>query len=155
MPTPKVGLFGTFSKIDPKIWKISKFQTVVEIALVNGFRWNLCQMEALGSNFQDFLEFWIFINFSMFSTYLNVDQIRIFGNYRKCKNVWFLGKKCEIWVKMFLQPFFSVTIFYNYNRSKVVHIFVNHIFRFSIFSRFPYINSLMKWWWKSENPYSW
>ena len=113
IPTYKVDLFGTFSKIDPKIRKISKFQTVVEIALVNGFRWNLWQMEALGSIFQDFLEFWIFINFSMFSTYLNIGQIRIFGNYRKYqklmvfgyKNVKF-GWKCS---KNVFATFFSVT----------------------------------------------
>ena len=95
MPTPKVGLFGTPSKIDPKIRKISKFQTALEIALVNGFWWNLVQMKGLGLFFQDFLKFWIFINFSMFSTYLNMTKIRIFGKYQKHRKSMVRGQVFE------------------------------------------------------------
>ena len=56
MPTPKVGLFGTPLKIDPKIRKISKIQINTEIALVNEIHRNLRQMEALGLYFQVFFE---------------------------------------------------------------------------------------------------
>ena len=57
IPTPKVGLFGTPLKIDPKIRKISKIQIDTEIALVNEIHRNLRQMEALGLYFQVFLKF--------------------------------------------------------------------------------------------------
>ena len=55
--------FCPFSKIGPKIRKISKFRKNTEIALVGGFWWNLCQMEALGSYFSEKLKFWNFRQF--------------------------------------------------------------------------------------------
>ena len=53
MSPPKVELFGTFSKIEPKIRKISKFQNNTEIALVDEIIRNLRQMKDLGLNFQE------------------------------------------------------------------------------------------------------
>ena len=44
-------------------------------------------MKGLGLVFQDFLEFFIFINFSMFCSCLNIAQIRIFRKYRKCRKI--------------------------------------------------------------------
>ena len=38
IPSPKVVIFCPFSKIDPKIRKITKFQTAVKIALVDEFK---------------------------------------------------------------------------------------------------------------------
>ena len=67
-----------FGKIYPKIWIFYKFQSAVKIALVDEFKWNLRQMEALGSIFSNIFEFWNFINFNMFYSTLNMDQIRIF-----------------------------------------------------------------------------
>ena len=77
-----------------KIRKISRFQTDVKIALVEEFRWNLCQMKALGLIFQDFLEFWIFDCFCMFYSTLNLDQIRIFENDGK-------HQICSVWLHVF------------------------------------------------------
>ena len=78
MSPPKVKLFGTFSKIEPKFRKISKFQNNTEIALIDEFHRNLRQMKGLGVNFQKKLKFWIFDDFCMFYSILNIDHIRIF-----------------------------------------------------------------------------
>ena len=43
---------GTFSKIEPKIRKISQLQSAAEIALVDEFHRNLRQMKGLGLVFQ-------------------------------------------------------------------------------------------------------
>ena len=66
-----------------KIRKISKLQKNTEIALVDGFWWNLCQMEALGLVFWKKLKFWIFDYFPMIYSTLNIGQIQIFENYQK------------------------------------------------------------------------
>ena len=63
IPNPKIVLFGTFLKIGPKIRKISRFQINTEIALVDGFYRNLCQMEGLGLYFSEKLKFQIFRQF--------------------------------------------------------------------------------------------
>ena len=161
MPTPKVGLFGTSLKMGSKIRKINDFQTAAEIALIKGFWWNLVQMKGLGLIFQDFLKFLIFINFSMFGTYLNMTKIRIFGKYQKHRKSMVRGQVFEKFgkfvLKFFLQTFFSdpfpaicsCQIVNNYPRSKVMTENVNRNFRFSGFSGFPYINSLRKRGWKS------
>ena len=52
MSPPKVELFGTFLKIEPKIQKISQLQNNTEIALVDEFHRNLRQMKDLGFIFQ-------------------------------------------------------------------------------------------------------
>ena len=96
MPTPKVGLFGTSLILGSKIRKISQLQRAVKNALVDEFKWNLCQIEGLGLIFQDFFEFWIFINFSMFYTYLNMAQIRFFeNNWKYPKYVVFESKNMK------------------------------------------------------------
>ena len=82
-PHLRLTFYGTSLILGSKIRKISQLQRTVKNALANDFKWNLCQIEGLGLIFQDFFEFWIFINFSMFYTYLNMAQIRIFENYRK------------------------------------------------------------------------
>ena len=84
MPTPKVVIFGPFSKIESKIRKISKFQNNTEIALVDEFHRNLRQMKDLGLDFQKKLKKIIFDNFSMFYSTLNIDQIGIFEKIEKC-----------------------------------------------------------------------
>ena len=102
MPTPKVGLFGTFSKMGSKIRKISKFQNDVEIALINEIHWNLRQMEALGLNFRNFLKFWIFVNFWRFCTHLNIPHMDfIFEKSRKIR-------KSEIWIYVFSRNFWTI-----------------------------------------------
>ena len=45
--------------------------------------------------------------------------------------------------------------FTNMYRSLVKIRNVKSVFRFPRFSGIPYINSLRKWWWNSENPDSW
>ena len=80
MPTPKVVIFGTFSKIDPKIRKISKFQTAVKIALVNEIHRNLRQMEALGLYFRDFFGI---LNFRLFLHVLQHFEPRPDPDFRK------------------------------------------------------------------------
>ena len=110
MPTPKVGLFGTPLKIRSKIRKISKFQTNTEIALVDEIHRNLRQMEALGSYFRKKLKFWIFVDFYMLCTYLNIAQIRIFRNYQKYRKSMVFGTVLVgiewIFSKFFLLDFF-------------------------------------------------
>ena len=107
MPTPKVGLFGTSSKMGSKIRKISKIQSAVKIARINEIHWNLRQMEALGLNFRFFLKFWIFVNFWRFCTHLNIPQIRIFGNYQNYrKSMVFERLSSKLWIH-FLKFFFT------------------------------------------------
>ena len=53
MPTPKVTPFGTFSKIDPKIRKISQLRENTKFALVDEFHRNLRQMKDQGLYFQE------------------------------------------------------------------------------------------------------
>ena len=149
MSTPKVGLFGIPLKMGSKIRKISKFQTDVEITLVDGFRWNLYQMKGLGLIFQDFFDFWKNIHFWMCCTYLNITQIRIFGfsqNYRKYK---VFERISRYFGKYFFQTIFlklfydcvslkwSCQIVYNYSRSKVTAENVNQNFKFSDFCLIP------------------
>ena len=57
IPKSKTKLFGTFSKIESKIRKISQLQSAVKIVLLDGFWWNQVQMKGLGVNFQDILNF--------------------------------------------------------------------------------------------------
>ena len=83
MPTPKVVIFGPFSKIESKIRKISKFQNNTEIALVNEFHRNLRQMKDLDPYFQKKLKFLIFDHFCVFYSILNIGKIRIFENDEK------------------------------------------------------------------------
>ena len=45
IPNPKVDIFGTFSKIEPKIRKISKFQNNTKSALIDEIHQNLSQMK--------------------------------------------------------------------------------------------------------------
>ena len=56
MPTPKVGLFGTPFENWVENQKIIEFQTALEIALVDGFWWNLVQMKGLGLILKIFFE---------------------------------------------------------------------------------------------------
>ena len=63
IPKSKIKLFCTFSKIDPKIRKMSKFQNNTTTALVDGFWWNLVQMKGLGLYFPEKLSFLIFGQF--------------------------------------------------------------------------------------------
>ena len=56
MPTPKVVIFGTFSKIDPKIRKIGQLRENTKFALVDEFHRNLRQMKDLGLDFQKKIE---------------------------------------------------------------------------------------------------
>ena len=84
MPPPKVKLFGTFSKIEPKFRKISKFQNNTEIALIDKFHRTLHQMKGLGVNFQKNLKFSIYDDFSSFYSTLNIDQIR---HFEKVENI--------------------------------------------------------------------
>ena len=85
MPTSNLKLipFGTFSQIDPKIRKISKFQNITEIALVDEFHRNLRQMKGLGLDFQKKLKKIFFDYFCMFYIILNLGYIRISENYKK------------------------------------------------------------------------
>ena len=152
MSTPKVGLFCTFLKMGSKILKISRFQNAVKIALINEIHWNLRQMEALGLNFRNFFEFWIFVYFFMFYSYLNIAQIWIFGNYQKHrKSMVFerLSSKIPlIFSKFFLLEFFSELFPGKWswqivpicNSSKVTAPNVKSIFGFSGFWLKPYIN---------------
>ena len=48
----------------------------------------LCKWKTLGLIFKDFVELLIFIYFSMFYTYLNMTQIRIFEKYRNIFRKW-------------------------------------------------------------------
>ncbi len=87
MPTPKVVIFGTFSKIDPKIRKMSKLQNITEIALVVEFHRNLRQMKGLGLDFQKKLKKICFDYFCMFYIILNLGYIRFSendGKYQIC-----------------------------------------------------------------------
>ena len=52
MATPKVGLFGTFSKIGVQIRKIIKFQKSTEVAVIDEIHRNLRQMKDLDPYFQ-------------------------------------------------------------------------------------------------------
>ena len=83
MPTPKVTTFGTFSKIDPKIRKISQLCEKTKFALVDEFHRNLRQMKDLGGKFQFLLKKLIFDDFCMIYSILNIGQIRIFENDAK------------------------------------------------------------------------
>ena len=69
MSPPKVNLFGTFLKIEPKIRKISKFQNNTEIALVDEFLQNLRQMKDLGLIFQEKLKHFFLIIFACFTAF--------------------------------------------------------------------------------------
>ena len=80
---PKVTLFGPFSKIEPKIRKISQLQSAVEIALVDEFHRNLRQMKDLGLNLQEKFEKIFFDYVCIFYSTLNIGQIQIFGNVEK------------------------------------------------------------------------
>ena len=159
MPSPQVVLFRTFSKIDPKIRKISKFQTAVKIALVNEIHRNLRQMEALGFYFRDFFGILNFRLFCMFYSTLNIDHIRIFendGKYRIYYVRLHVFSKNELLFSNFENPtFFSsprlteCTYYFVHNypkyRSRVKIRNVEPDFRFS---GFPYINLLSKYFFK-------
>ena len=84
MPPPKVKLFGTFLKIEPKIRKIIKFQNNTEIALADEIHRNLRQMKDLGRNFQKKLKKLIFDQFCIFYSIMNLEQIR---NLEKVENI--------------------------------------------------------------------
>ena len=131
-----------------KIRKISKFQTAVEIALVDGFWWNLWQMKGLGLIFQDFFDFWKNINFWMCCTYLNITHIRIFGfsqNYRKYKvferisryfGKYFFQKNFLIFFYDCFSLKWSCQIVNSYPRSKVTVETCIEISNFQIFCSF-------------------
>ena len=149
IPKSKTVYFGTFLKIDPKIRKIMHFQTAVEIALVDGFWWNLWQMEALGSYFRGKYEFQIFDHFTMTYSYMNTNHIRIFGNIEKYQ-IWAmfeLSYRSEelIFSKFFSRNFFYQPmpgkcyhqIFYIYPRSRAISFWKFQIFRFPDFPDFP------------------
>ena len=135
-----------------KIMKTGKFQNAVKNALVDEFQWNLCEMEALGSNFQDFFEFWIFVYFRMFYSYLNIGYIRIFGKSGKYL-IWSVFEKKDEHFTLYFWNFFSRNFFFcpmpekrwdwilhSYSRSKVTAPNVKSIFRFFGFWPKPYIN---------------
>ena len=125
--------------------KIAKFQNSVKIALVDGFKWILCQLKALGLIFRIFFEFWIFVYFRMFYSTLNTGQIRIFENIVKSMIWSVFEKKVEHYTWCFLK-FFSCKFFYHpcalkwlrhffhiCPSSKVTAPNVKSIFRFSDF----------------------
>ena len=167
MPTPKVGLFGTSLKMGSKIRKIIKFQTAVKIALVDEFKRYLCQMEALGTIFSIFFEFWIFDYFCMFYSYFNIGQIRIFTNDGKCRICSILEKFCgqyEYFLSKFENlTFFSspratkrmLTILFIYSRSWDKIRNVKWVFRFSGFCLISFRNSFREWGKISENQIFW
>ena len=64
MPTPKVGLFGTFLILGPKILKIRRFQIAARVAIFHEIYQNLRQMKDLDVNFNEKLKKIIFIIFS-------------------------------------------------------------------------------------------
>ena len=105
IPKSKVVLFGTFSKIESKIRKISKFQNNIKIALVNEIIRNLRQMKDLGLNFQEKLKKIIFDNFCTFYSTLNIDQIGIFEIFEKSK-ICCDFKNCELLQKLFFSKMF-------------------------------------------------
>ena len=105
--------------------------------------------------------------FTYFFSNLNIWQIRIFENdekHRKCSS---LEKKIVIFFSKIFKICFSNSFqlaesyrllehfFTNMYRSLVKIRNVKSVFRFPRFSGIPYINSLRKWWWSSENPDSW
>ena len=69
MPTPKVVIFGPFSKIESKIRKISKFQNNTVTALVDEFHRNLRQMKGLDPYFRKKIEIFDFRSFLHVSQY--------------------------------------------------------------------------------------
>ena len=87
---------------------------------------------------------------------MNIAQIRIFGNYQKCRK-WMVFERLSSKIPLFFSKFFLLEFFSDpkrgkwlhsdfhiYNSSKVTTKNVNPIFRFSRFSGFPYIKSLRK-----------
>ena len=142
---------------------LDKFQTAVKIALVDEFKWNLWQMEALGWNFSIFFEFWNFDYFCMFYSYFNIGQIRIFENDGKCRICSILEKFCGKY-EYFLSKFENLTffsspratkpmqaIFYIYSRSRDKIRNVKSVFRFSGFCLISLRNSFREWGKISEN----
>ena len=63
-------------------------------------------MKGLGLFFQNFFEFLIFINFSMFYTYLNMTQILIFGNTEKYQKLAIFKQKDGFFERKFFEHFF-------------------------------------------------
>ena len=105
MPTPKVVIFGTFSKIESKIRKISKFQNNTEIALVDEFHRNQSQMKGLGVDFQKKIEKIFFDNYCMFYSCLNTLKIRIFGKVGKSQ-IWYDFISLRLFQKLIFSKFF-------------------------------------------------
>ena len=107
----------------------------------------------------NFSRFFGILNFYQFFNVLHLFEHGPDPDFRKLPKIPKIGsfwvQKYEIRMKNFKICFcnfflrsklmiFYWGFFFNCNRSKVVHISVNHIFRFSIFPGFPYINSLRK-----------
>ena len=90
-----------------KIVKITKFQNAVKIALVNEFKWNRCQIKALGLIFSIF--FWI-LNFRKFSHVLEHFEHRPDPDFRK---KWKIPDLVDFWEESwakcikFFQIFFA------------------------------------------------
>ena len=108
IPKSKVVDSGTFSKIEPKIRKISQLQSAAEIALVDEFHRNLRQMKGLGLVFQKKL-------FSLiFRCFIHIWTSTRSGFSKKSKNTGFgqilsfhTGRRINFFQKMFFSSFSS------------------------------------------------
>ena len=80
-------LFGTFSKIESKIRKISQLQSAVEIALVDEFHRNLRQMKDLGLDFQEKKSFFYFRSFLRVLQHFEYSADPDFWKCRKISNL--------------------------------------------------------------------
>ena len=105
IPKSKTKLFGKFSKIEPKIRKISQLQSAPEIALVDEFHRNQSQMKGLGLNFQKKIEKIFFDNYCMFYSCLNTLKIRIFGKVGKLQ-IWYDFISLRLFQKLIFSKFF-------------------------------------------------
>ena len=113
-------------------------------------------MKGLGSIFQNFFEFLIFINFSMFYTYLNIAQIRIFEKVEKTKiwSIFELSYRSQNWFffkNLFFIFFLSTKLKDSWNgflfnglQLKLKFRNWDEIFRFPDFGPKSYIKSLRK-----------
>ena len=105
IPKSKVVLFCPFSKMRSKIVKITKFQNAVKIALVSGFKWNRCQMEALGLIFRFFLNFEFS---SIFACFIAIWTSTISGFSKKSKNPRYamISKRVNFYIHYIFRNFF-------------------------------------------------
>ena len=131
--------------------KIGKFRKNTEIALVGGFWWNLCQMEALGSYFSGKLKFWNFRQFYYVFQHFEHWTDPDFRKLWKIPKMLVTGKKFRNFFRNFFKfcfyNFFQLTenykllegffIIYARSRDKIRN--VKTLYRFS---GFPYINLL-------------